>query len=83
MKLRDRILAHPAVKDLDDEGSSNGSFGDNDRHDYWCGLKTGFVLSGDWTHVIHEPTLTRVFAELKRVVPCNRECCGGNGGPAL
>lgn len=85
-KLRDRILADPRVESLDDEGPGGGAFGDGhlDRHDYWCGLKRGFILGGgDYTHSIHEPTLTRILEELKRVEPCNRECCGGNGGPAI
>jgi hypothetical protein len=58
MRLKDKILKHPAVQGIEK---------DDDEWGYWCYLKTTYVYPEMDCALIHEQTLTEILNCLKYV----------------
>jgi hypothetical protein len=58
MKLRNKILNHPAVESLEK---------DDDDWGYWCYLKTDWIYPEMECSLIHEQTFTKILECLKTV----------------
>ena len=77
MTFLERIRNHPAVSEIFQEDNDNSDY--PGKRDYWVYLKTGFQNGNDpGVHSIHEWTISRVYSELRQIIPCNCDNCERN-----